>query len=159
MEKVALLAGDPAWVFPPEVITPELVATLAFSGARLREIAKSLGGRAGWTGSGLEYWKSPSGRWKLGGGAENSHVTFLVELCPPGFYECVDIWSVHAEIAVRCDHMVDCGMHRIESRHTYPRTGPDSADSLDDLTAWLLSRHQEVPPRTWRSLDRSAAEV
>ncbi|MCL2466127.1 MAG: hypothetical protein FWF02_08090 [Micrococcales bacterium] len=159
MEKVALLDGEPTWVFPPESATPEVVAALAFSGARLREIAKSLGGRAGWTGSGLEYWQSASGKWKITGGAENPQVTFFVELCPPGFYECVEIWTVHAEIAVRCDHMVDCGMHRIESRHAYPRTGAACVDSLDELTAWLLTRHQEVPPATWRSRDRMAAEV
>jgi len=87
---------------PPRTV----LAILDRSSQRLRNIAANLeGGRAGWTDQGLEYSLFSSGQRSLGGFAENSWVTFTVEVRPPGFYdEGVLTWEVEAEIAVRCDH-------------------------------------------------------
>jgi hypothetical protein len=73
-------------------------------------------------------------------------VTFSAELHPPGFYEGAHAWSVDAEIAVRCDHLADCGMHRIESREAPILDTPaDAVAALDEFTDWLVVRSREVP--------------
>jgi hypothetical protein len=62
------------------------MASLLASSGRLLEIASLLPrGRAGWSGSGLEYNVFPSGQRSSSGWAENDQVPFLVELLPPGF--------------------------------------------------------------------------
>jgi hypothetical protein len=132
-----------------------MLAVLDRVGERLREVAASLSnGRAGWTGEGLEYSLFPSGQRSLGGFAENPQVTFSAELRPPGFYEGARTWSADAEIAVRCDHLVDCGMHRIESRGAPDLDTPaDAVATLDEFTDWLSVRSREVPPERWRDAD------
>ncbi len=121
-----------------------VLAILDRSSQRLRNIAANLeGGRAGWTDQGLEYSLFSSGQRSLGGFAENSWVTFTVEVRPPGFYdEGVLTWEVEAEMAVRCDHpTVDCGMHRIEFREAPDLEDPVRAiAALDEFTSWLVER-------------------
>ncbi len=125
---------------PPRTV----LAILDRSSQRLRNIAANLeGGRAGWTDQGLEYSLFSSGQRSLGGFAENSWVTFTVEVRPPGFYdEGVLTWEVEAEMAVRCDHpTVDCGMHRIEFREAPDLEDPVRAiAALDEFTSWLVER-------------------
>jgi len=158
MRNVALSEGELAWVFPPNSVSRDEIGSLEHTGERLRKIASILAdGRAGWTGSGLEYALYPSGKCGLGGYAENSQVTFGVELWPPNFFEGDSAWGVEAEISVRCDHPVDCGMHRIERREATELSDPASAiAALDDVTAWLLRRSADVTPDEWRKLDPSA---
>src|SRR6266571_2794414 len=121
-----------------------VLAILDRSSQRLRNIAANLeGGRAGWTDQGLEYSLFSSGQRSLGGFAENSWVTFTVEVRPPGFYDVgVLTWEVEAEMAVRCDHpTVDCGMHRIEFREAPDLEDPVRAiAALDEFTSWLVER-------------------
>jgi hypothetical protein len=159
VETVGLSVGDTDWVFPAGSVTGDMAAVLDRSGERLRGVAAGLGkGRAGWTGEGLEYWLLPSGQRSLGGFAENAQVTFLVELRPPGFYGGADGWSVEAEIAVRCDHRADCGMHRIEFREASELDTPaDAVATLDEFTGWLMARGREVSPADWRARDPLAA--
>lgn len=160
MRNVALSEGELAWVFPADSVSPDEVRSLERASERLRGRAASLAdGRAGWTGRGLEYSLFPSGQRSLGGFAENSQVTFGVELPPPHFFEGDSAWEVEAEIWVRCDHLVDCGTHRIEFREATELGDPASAIAvLDEFTAWLLRRNGEVAPDEWRNRDPSASD-
>ena len=143
-------------MFGEAKITVPLTATLRESSRRLRWLAGQLAhGRVGWTGSGLGYSLYPSGQRSLDGSAENDQVSFLVELRPPGFYAEAGLdWEVEAEVAVRCDAEVDCGMHTVES---FERTGLESAAeavaALDAATQWLVDRARAVRPADWRRRD------
>lgn len=161
METVELSEGELAWVFPSDSVSPDGVESLARASERLCGIAASLAdGRAGWTGRGLEYSLFPSGQRSLGGFAENSQVTFGVELLPPHFFEGDSAWAVEAEISVRCDHPVDCGMHRIEFRQAAELGDPQSAiAALDDFTDWLSRRSAEVAPHEWRGRDPNGEDA
>jgi hypothetical protein len=159
MQAVAFSEGELAWVFPADSVSRDEIESLERTGERLREIAGSLAdGRAGWTGRGLEYALYPSGKASLGGHAENSQVSFGVELLPPQFFEGESAWGVEADILVRCDHPIDCGMHRVEFREA-SELG-DSAQAiavLSDFTVWLLRRSSEVAPDEWQKRDPSAS--
>jgi hypothetical protein len=159
MQNVALSEGELEWVFPADSVSRDEFESLERAGERLREIAANLAdGRAGWTGKGLEYALYPSGKCSLGGFAENSQVTFGVELWPPLFFESDSAWGVEADISIRCDHPVDCGMHRIELREAAELGDPAAAIAvLDDFTAWLLRRSAEVAPDEWQNCDPSAS--
>jgi hypothetical protein len=157
VETVAFLEGEPTWVFPKGSVTQALVRSLSASSERMREIAAMLpGGRAGWTGSGLEYCLYPSGQRNLSGFAENADVTFTVELMPPGFRAEAprDAWEVTAEISVRCDAEIDCGMHTLETftPNTYT-TAEDAVSAVEAATLWLFERSESLAPSNWRARD------
>ena len=160
METVAFSEGEPAWVFPERSVTQTLMRLLSASSERMREIASMLpGGWAGWSGSGLEYCLYPSGQRCLSGSAENTDVSFTVELMPPGFYAEAPPggWEVTAEISVRCDAEVDCGMHTVEAftPNTYA-TAEDAVAAVEVASRWLLDRCKAVPPADWRTRDRQS---
>jgi hypothetical protein len=160
MKTVPLAEGEPTWVFPPESVTLSLMASLSASSDRLLEIASLLPhGRAGWSGSGLEYNVFPSGQCSLSGWAENDQVSFLVELLPPAFHpgEAPQQWQVTAEISVRCDARNDCGMHSIEefTPNSYA-TAEDAVAAIEKAAGWLLDRCRAVPPSDWRARDPRA---
>ena len=156
-ETVACSEGEPTWVFPKGSVTEALMRSLSASSGRIREIAAMLpGGRAGWTGSGLEYCLYPSGQRNLSGFAENADVTFTVELTPPGSYPEAprDTWEVTAEISVRCDAQIDCGMHTLETfTPTTYNTANDAVSALEAATRWLFERSNAVLPGDWRARD------
>lgn len=154
METIALTEGDLRWVFPPESVTPELIAVLEQASQRLLDIAATLDqARAGWTGRGLEFSLLPSGQRSLGGFAENGQVSFVAELLPPGYCESTS-WEVAAEIAVRCDHGGDCGMHRTEAKEVSGvETVQQAIQALGDVTEWLFERATTVEPDEWRTTD------
>jgi hypothetical protein len=157
VETVAFLEGEPTWVFPKRSVTQALMRSLSASSERMCEIAAMLpGGRAGWTGSGLEYCLYPSGRRNLSGFAENADVTFIVELMPPGSHPeaLQDAWEVTAEISVRCDAEIYCGMHTLETftPNTYT-TAEDAVAAVEAATRWLLERSEAVPHGDWRARD------
>jgi hypothetical protein len=157
VETVAFSEGEPTWVFPKRSVTQALMRSLSASSERMREIATMLpGGRAGWSGSGLEYCLYPSGQRRLSGFAENADVTFIVELMPPGFYSEAPprAWEVTAEISVRCDAEIDCGMHTVEAftPNTYT-AAEDAVAAVEAATRWLLERSETVPPGGWRARD------
>jgi hypothetical protein len=155
VDTVALADGDLRWVFPLGTMTPELIAVLEQANRRFLDIAAALDqGRAGWTGRGLEFWLLPSGQRKLAGFAESAQVTFIAELLPPVYFEPASSWEVTAEIAVRCDHEVDCGMHRIESTEELGlKTAQQAIQAFGDMTEWLLRRAMAVEPDEWRTRD------
>jgi hypothetical protein len=157
VETVAFSEGEPTWVFPEGSVTQALLRSLSESGGRMHQIAAMLpDGRAGWTGSGLEYCLDPSGQRHLSGFAENADVTFLVELMPPGFYSeaAPGAWEVTAEISVRCDAKTDCGSHTIEAftPNAYS-TAEDAVAAVEKATHWLLERSEAVPPGDWQARD------
>lgn len=159
VKAVALAEGDPTWVFPEESVTQALMTSLATSSDRLVKIAGVLpGGRAGWSGSGLEYNVFPSGQRSLSGWAENPQVTFLVELASPGFHGTEPRgWEVTADISVRCDARYDaaCGIHVVEqSRPAVHATPEDAVAAVDRATGWLLTRCRTVAPGDWRPVIR-----
>jgi len=163
MKTVPLAEGEPTWVFPPESVTPSLMASLLASSGRLLEIASLLPhGRAGWSGSGLEYNVFPSGQRSLSGWAENDQVTFLAELLPPGFYPdgAPQQWEVTADISVRCDAKNDCGMHSVEefTPNSYA-TAEDAVAAVEKAAGWLLDRCRAVPPGDWRTRDPRAGHA
>jgi len=160
VETIPLAVGDPAWVFPDESVTPALIASLAASSERLVEIAGLLpGGRAGWSGSGLEYNVFPSGKCSLYGWAESPDpdATFVVEMAPPGYWGTDSVgWEVTADISVRCDARYDaaCGMHVMEEFTANVYATPEEAvAAVDRATSWLLDRCRAVPPEDWRARD------
>jgi hypothetical protein len=123
-----------------------------------RDCCEPRGWESRWTGRGLEYSLFPSGQRSLGGFAENSQVTFGVELLTPHFFEGDSAGGVEAEISVRCDHPVDCGMHRVEFRQAVELGDPAQAIAvLDDFTIWLLRRSSEVAPDEWQRRDPHAS--
>jgi hypothetical protein len=157
VETVAFSEGEPTWVFPDASVTETLMGSLSASSERMREIAAMLpGGHAGWTGSGLDYCLYPSGQRNLSGFAENADVTFIVELMPPGFsLEAPrDTWEVTAEISVRCDAEIDCGMHTLETfaPNVY-NTADDAVSAVEAATRWLFERSNAVLPGDWRARD------
>jgi hypothetical protein len=156
VKAVSLAEGDPTWVFPEESVTPALMASLQTSGDRLVEIAGLLArGRAGWTGSGLEYnMFRPPGGCCLYGWAENPQVTFIAELWPPGPKRAA--WEVSADIEVSCDSKVRsaCGMHVVEEFTQDVFDVPeDAVSALQRATDWLLARCKAVPPGEWHTRD------
>jgi hypothetical protein len=156
MKAVSLAEGDPTWVFPEESVTPALMASLERSSGQLAEIAGLLTyGRAGWTGSGLEYnLFPPSASCCLYGWAENPQVTFMAELWPPSRKRAG--WEVSADIEVSCDSMVRsaCGMHVVEEFTQDVFDLPeDAVAALQRATDWLLARCRAVPPEQWRARD------
>jgi hypothetical protein len=159
VEAVPLTEGDPAWVFPGESVTLALMAALVASSERLVETAGLLpGGRAGLSGSGLEYNLFPPwGQCCLHGWAESPDVTFAVEMTPPGFNEAESLgWEVRADISVRCDARYDaaCGMHVMEEFTPNLYATPEQAvAAVDRATHWLLARCRVVPPADWRARD------
>lgn len=157
METVVLSEGEPTWVFPSQSVTQTLLQSLTGSSQRLCELAALLpGGRAGWSGSGLEYCLYPSGQRCLSGFAENADVTFTVELVPPGSDVAGSgVWDVTAEISVRCDAEIDCGMHVVEAftPNTYA-TAEDAVSAVEKSSRWLLERSKAIPPEEWRSKDQ-----
>ena len=157
VETVAFSDGEPAWVFPEGSVTEALLTSLSASSERMRKIAAMLpGGHAGWTGSGFEYCLYPSGQRNLSGYAENADVTFTIELLPPGFYPQAprDTWEVTAEISVRCDAEIDCGMHTLETftPKTY-NTANEAVSAVAAATRWLFERSNAVLPGDWRARD------
>ena len=147
-------AGDPSWVFPSGLDEP-VRATLEDASRRLVDIAATLeGGRAGWAGEGLEFSLYPSGERRVGGFAENQQVSFVVDLGLTRDPRGATTWELDAEISVRCDHPVDCGMHQIETRRVSALATPAIAiRALDDATQWLLARARAVDPSEWRARD------
>jgi hypothetical protein len=156
MKAVSLAEGDPTWVFPEQSVTPALMASLEMASGKLVEIAGLLVyGRAGWTGSGLEYnLFPPSGICHLYGWAENPQVCFIAELAPPDRKRAG--WEVSADIEVSCDSEVRsaCGMHLVEefTQDTFDRP-EDAVAALQRATDWLLARCRAVPPEQWRARD------
>jgi hypothetical protein len=157
VKTVPIAEGDPAWVFPEEVVTSALAESLSASSDRVRQVATLLpAGRAGWSGSGLEYWLYPSGKRCLSGVAENPQVSFTVDLIPPDFYPGASSsdWQVTADISVRCDAEADWGMHAVESCTPQAcREAEDAVAAVETATRWLLDRCRAVPPADWRTRD------
>jgi hypothetical protein len=159
MKALSLAEGDPTWVFPEESVSLALMTSLAASGDRLVEVAGLLPrGRAGWSGSGLEYnVYPPSGKCCLYGWAENPQVTFTVELAPPGFPTAESVgWKVTADISVRCEARYDaaCGMHVMEEFTPQAYATPEEAvAAIERATQWLLARCRAVAPADWRTRD------
>jgi hypothetical protein len=128
------------------------MASLHASSDRFGQLAGLLGnGRAGWTGCGLEYLLYPSGQRCLGGLPGNDQVSFLAELRPPGFYPRAPGpgWEVDAEVAVRCEADLDCGMHTVESfERTNLSTAAEAvaAASTRRHDGCLIARRQSNPP-------------
>jgi len=157
MKTVPLAEGDTSWVFAEDSVTSAMVKSLSASSDRMLEVASLLpGGRASWSGSGLEYDLYPSGQRSLSGSAENAQVSFTVALLPPGFYPgaAPSAWEVTAEISVRCDAEIDCGMHTVEefTPNSY-LAAEDAVAAVDAATRWLLGRCRTVPPGDWRRRD------
>lgn len=159
VKSVPLADGDLRWVFPALDDAPQVMATLAAADADMRRLAAHLGVKPGWTGSGLEFSCLPAVT-DMGGFAETSDVSFTADLMsgvvnielrrdggPP--------WEVSAQIAVRCDAVIDCGMHAIEewpfSRH---ESALEAAAALARAVRWLLDRGTAEPPGSWRYRDR-----
>jgi hypothetical protein len=158
VETVKLADGDIAWVFPQLDNPEQVLEALSAADAHIRTLADHLGVRPSWTGSGLEFHREVVVT-DLFGCAETRDVSFVAELNsgilgselrraggPP--------WEVSAEIAVRCDAQVDCGMHIIElwpaSKHDSPL---EAATALADAAKWLLNRGTAELPTSWRDRD------
>ncbi|MFG2822438.1 hypothetical protein ACGFX4_23770 [Kitasatospora sp. NPDC048365] len=64
-----------------------------------------------------------------------------------------------ASISVRCDHVVDCGMHTIEERAASFSSPTDTARGTAEVAAWLLERGGTAePPDSWRARDNEPGE-
>jgi len=128
VETVRLADGDIAWVFPQLDDPAQVLGVLSAADAHMRRLADHLGVRPSWTGSGLEFYRLATATDRFGC-AETRDISFAAELDsgilgPEPRREGGPPWEVSAEIAVRCDAQVDCGMHAIEewpaSRHDSP---------------------------------------
>lgn len=158
MKTIALADGDVGWVFPHFDNQPVVMEALSAADAHMRRLADHLGVTPGWTGSGLEFHQLASVT-DLFGCAETRDVTFVAELesgvlGPEPRREGGPPWEVSANIAVRCDAHVDCGMHIIEewpaSRHDSPQ---EAATALAKAAQWLHDRGAAEPPTSWRRRD------
>ena len=152
---MALKDGDLRWVFDEARGSERDEALLDEAAGSIERIAQLFAGRAGWTGSGLEFHRLPGGEWHpprtdLVGFAEGrDSVCFWVEVVPDS-----GGWTVDAEINVRCDADADYGTHTVES---FPlQTSGDKTETLTYLAAaaaWLETRATAEPPEHWRAAD------
>ncbi|MFI9363491.1 hypothetical protein ACIG5E_20905 [Kitasatospora sp. NPDC053057] len=62
-------------------------------------------------------------------------------------------WALEATVSVRCDHVVDCGMHTIEEMSASFDTPVDAARGLVEAATWLLERATTEPLDSWRERD------
>lgn len=160
METIPLTDGDLRWVFPELVDERQVVDILRRAAGCIERLADHLGVRPSWTGSGLEFHRLP-GRASatLFGCAETTEVSLVAELrLPQDPVEWVVVapppWLVDADISVRCDAAVDCGMHAIETKEDIEYLSPvDAANGLLAATTWLLQRGTEEPTGSWRRRD------
>jgi len=159
VETIALADGDVRWVFPQLDNLSQVREALTVADADMRRLAGHLGVTPSWTGSGLEFHRG-AGVTDLFGCAETGEVSFVAELDsgilgPELRTDGGPPWEVSAEIAVRCDAQIDCGMHTIEE---WPTSRYDSplhvAAGLARAVHWLLDRGTAEPPSSWRGRDR-----
>lgn len=152
---VPLVDGDLAWVFGPDVDRAAVLPQLTRSAENVQRLAAAIGGQAGWKGSGLEFVRCPGGggyppQELLGGYAQNPDwASFEVEVMPV-----TGGWVVSAEISVRCDAPIDCGMHVIEQWDDRILAEPTAAAAeLLAATEWLLARGTAERATYWREHD------
>jgi hypothetical protein len=155
---IALADGDVRWVFPDLVNPDEVQALLREASARIGALAGHLGVRPSWTGSGLEYEKGDRARASLFGCAEVPEASFIVTMTDShaSVWETDPLafrWELDAEVAVRCDHVADCGMHTIEEKNTSFDDPTDAARGLVEAATWLLERGTAEPLHSWRERD------
>lgn len=161
MEVFPLDQGDPAWVFGDNYETEPVHRLLAEAADQMIALACAVHGQASWAGAGLEFHRLPGGPWhgprtKLAGSvAVSDGISFEVDLSPAeGAFE------VDAEIAVRCDAQVDCGMHTVLALPSRQATdAKHAADELLAATRWLY--HQGLAQSTlhWREQDPRAGHA
>src|SRR5215475_13760202 len=150
MENIRLSDGELRWVFPG------LPDTAGVS-AQIRLLANHLAVRPGWTGSGTEFHRLPSGATSLFGCAERDDVTFVVEL--GSFDRCGSAsvgppWIVEGEIAVGCDARVECGTHPVERTAERLYESPlEAAAAVLEVATWLRRRGFDEPLDQWRQRD------
>jgi hypothetical protein len=80
VKTIALSDGDLRWVFPGLDDTADVLDLVRQADAEIRLLADHLGVRPGWTGSGIEFHRMPSGQSSLFGCAEVGEVSFVVDL-------------------------------------------------------------------------------
>ena len=135
-----LQEGNLSWMFHAEV-DPVVSERLQEASETVEKIARSLGKKAGWSGSGLEFHVVDSGT-SIAGFAEKDDVTFWVELRRAEAWEKSDSnvgeWAVEAEVAVRCDAVIDCGMHRVAEWPVLVTSSPSAAADamVEALNGW-----------------------
>jgi len=163
VETIPLADGDPHWVFPDLADTATVLDLLGQADAQVRQLAAHLGVRASWTGSGIEYHRTRSGRTSMFGCAEVADVSFVAELCSvPDVDEGLAVgppWQVRGEITVRCDGRVDCGMHVIEETTAQFDIPQDAAGALLNVTGWLRQRGTAEPLVSWRQRDARSGHI
>jgi hypothetical protein len=161
VETVPLADGDLRWVFPDMTEHSAIKPILAEAAECIERLARQMGVRASWRGSGLEFQRFPQqdSLADLSGYAETGDVTFFAEIDVPRHPTEWTMtppppWLVEASIAVRCDADIDCGMHTIEERTGSYDTALDAARALASMTHWLLDRGTTTSPTAWRALDQ-----
>jgi hypothetical protein len=160
VETIPLADGNLRWVFPELVDEPQVLDILQRAAGCIEQLADHLGVRPCWTGSGLEFHRFPDQQTAtLFGCAETTEVSLVAELrLPRDPIEWVVTppppWLVDAEISVRCEAAIDCGMHAIETKPDSEHASPvDAANGLLTATTWLLHRGTEEPASSRRQRD------
>jgi hypothetical protein len=156
VETIALSDGDLRWVFPDLNGTGDVLELVRQADAEIRLLAEHLGVLPGWTGSGIEFHRMPSGQSSLFGCAEAGDVSFAVDLTAWDRYGSAWVgppWEVAGEIAVRCDAPADCGMHPIEEAKRQVDSPLEAARALREVATWLRQRAVAEPLESWRQRD------
>jgi len=154
VETIGLLEGDVRWVFPGLKAPDEVLDVLKRADEQMLQLAGHLRVRPSWTGSGIEFHLLERGHASLWGCVEAGGVSFVAELwCPRPWSFDSSVgppWEVEADISVRCDRPVDCGMHAIEEQQPREYDTPvDAARRLLEVTRWLRERGTSEPLTSW----------
>lgn len=135
---------------------------LVATSGRLVELARAVGGRAGWHGSGLELMWIPSGQLSIDCAvealdAQGHAVAFCVDLMPGWFYGVAEPsprWTVERRIQVDCRHAAD---HRM--MEPVLEVVEDAADALGAVHALADSVEQLIRCATAHPLEHWTART